>query len=362
MSEPQKGRIAIKFGTNSSSSSSAKAKRPQQLPPSTLGKRPRSTTNNQAVWGGADDSDSDDDRRGKHESITGFGAGGAESEVTRRRNEETKKEYVISKQRDDWKDKVQSRRRGKNLLPPEAQAQKNGTTTETEPADQDKEMKWGLTVKEKKNTSNDEDGEPESPSKPIQDVALRTKSSDNPPSRTADDEAMDALLGREPKKPQAVITPDEPDAFKNALRTAGEAPTLEDHEAMPVEEFGAALLRGMGWNGESDRKKPKAATRRPVKLGLGAKELKEAEDLGGWNQQSGTKKRPKLSEYRRAEELKKESRRNDRNDDGYKRERERERNGDRGTDRDRYRDKDRDRDRHGDRHRDQHRHRDSHRR
>lgn len=52
--------------------------------------------------------------------------------------------------------------------------------------------------------------------------------------------------------------------------------TVQDYEALPVEEFGKALLRGLGWlDGEGVGKKrqlvePKQIVRRPDRLGLGA--------------------------------------------------------------------------------------------
>jgi hypothetical protein len=355
MDELPKGRIAIKFGTNTKSSQTGK---PQQ-PPSSLGKRPRS--NHKAFGGG--DSDSDNEHAsGKHETITGFGAEGAEND---RAKKEIKKEYVIARQPNrNWKADVKAQRGGgggggKNILPPEARAQRNGESSssaavETEPADQDKAIKWGLTVKEKTTRETDEPEESEQPAKGESEVDSKPNPEVEEPARTADDEAMDELLGRKPSKRQAAIIPSETDAYRRDAETAGVASTLEDYESMPVEEFGAALLRGMGWNGEERAPKPKEVKRRPNRLGLGAKELKGEEDLGGWNQNGGKKKRPRLDEYRRNEERKKDSRRED---DSYKRERERERDRDRdrGSDRDRYRDRDRDR------HHDRHRHREYHR-
>lgn len=352
MDGPPKGRIAIKFGASTKPSPSGKS---ISQPPSSLGKRSRSHHNK--AFGG-DDSDSDNEHAsGKHETITGFGAEGAENE---RAKKEVKKEYVIAKQPNrNWKADVKAQRGGgRNILPPEARAQENGnggTAVETEPADQDKGIKWGLTVKEKATPDTDQPEESEPPVQAEPETGSQPKTEDAEPERTADDEAMDELLGRKPSKRQTAVIPSETDAYRRDVDIAGVASTLEDYEAMPVEEFGAALLRGMGWNGEERAPKPKEVKRRPNRLGLGAKELQGAEDLGGWNQNGGKKKRPRLDEYRRDEERRRESRHHD---DSYKRERERERDRDRGSDRDRHRDRDRDRDRHHDRHR----HRDYHRR
>lgn len=344
MSDPSKGRIAIKFGsTVSPKPPTTKSSRPP--PPSSLGKRPRA----HAALGADSDSDSDDDRRGHHEAITGFGVDGAETH--RKKIEEVKKAYVIERQANkDWRGEVRAQR-GKNLLPEEArqhqqqqQQQQNGNV-ETEPADQDKGLQWGLTIKQKTD---------QSPSEPQVSVSEPPKEMSKP--QTADEEALNALLGNKPEETKVIPTED--DVYQRDAATAGAASTLEDYEDMPIEEFGAALLRGMGWDGEHRGPKTKEVRKRANRLGLGAKELKGVEDLGGWNQ-NGTKKnnRPKLSDYRREESKKKEGRGRE---DSYKREREREKererggHRERGRDRDRYRDdrRDRDRDRDRDRHRD----------
>jgi hypothetical protein len=101
----------------------------------------------------------------------------------------------------------------------------------------------------------------------------------------------------------------EDEAFKQDVASRPDAASLKDYEAVPVEEFGAALLRGMGWKeGEAvgRRKDLKSEARdvkrRPALLGLGAKKLNDAEELGAWVHKSWTqkgneKKRP--SDYRR---------------------------------------------------------------
>ncbi|EGV66358.1 hypothetical protein CANTEDRAFT_91520 [Yamadazyma tenuis ATCC 10573] len=57
--------------------------------------------------------------------------------------------------------------------------------------------------------------------------------------------------------------------------------TTESYDEVPVEEFGMALLRGMGWNGKSAVTKPQTNTakrKQGLLLGIGAKALKD-EDL-----------------------------------------------------------------------------------
>jgi hypothetical protein len=78
----------------------------------------------------------------------------------------------------------------------------------------------------------------------------------------------------------------EQEAYNRDVYTRPDAPDLEAYNRMPVEEFGAALLRGMGWkstvpdNTPKDRADEDAAIeqlfKRPALLGLGAKEVKDS--------------------------------------------------------------------------------------
>jgi len=77
------------------------------------------------------------------------------------------------------------------------------------------------------------------------------------------------------------------------VKSRPDVPSLEDYAAVPVEEFGAALLRGMGWKGgeelhdkgkSGDKKggKLRIVEKRPAFLGLGAKPQSEIPELGTW--------------------------------------------------------------------------------
>ncbi|KAF5615904.1 pre-mRNA-splicing factor SPP2 [Fusarium sp. NRRL 52700] len=336
-SKPPAPRIAIKFGATSSSNNSRKASKPN--PSSSLGKRPRP----HALGGASDSEDDDYEHRGQHEKITGFGVDGAETERKAKDSRTGKKEYVMARlPNHDWRSEAKAQRKSKSSLPEEARAQQNNTTAETEPADQDKGIKWGLTIKEKTEDANKDVGS-ESKEKSVSNDEIQNKP---PPKRTVDDEALAALLGNKDED-KKIIHPTEEDAYRHNIQGAGKTSTLDstldDYEAMPVEEFGAALLRGMGWDGKT-RDTVKEVKRRPNRLGLGGTELKGEEDLGGWNQGGKKNRRPRLDEYRREESQRKEGRYHE---NSYKREREREREHERDRDsrhgRDRERDRDRDR-------------------
>lgn len=76
-----------------------------------------------------------------------------------------------------------------------------------------------------------------------------------------------------------IVQPSEEDMLHHDVDTRPDEPTLHDYQSMPVEEFGAAMLRGMGWKegmgAGKQRNGPAQAPevkRRAALLGLGAKE------------------------------------------------------------------------------------------
>jgi len=346
-------KIAIKgFSLSAKSKAPTKptAAKPKPAPPSSLGKRPRSSFAHDS------DSDSENERKhGKHEAVTAFGEEGAVA-----KEEKRERGPLVIPRLGNTRDFGGRQGRGKNLLPPEVQAQMEAERKEREEGASGKvegvdvvngdgaEKVWGLSVRKKEVVEESAEGE--------EIAAVEVKETEvvetNP--KSADDEALEALLGNGEKKgPDLVIAQHETedDAYRRGIASAAEASTLEDYERVPVEEFGAALLRGMGWDGKQDKNKVKEVKRRQNLLGLGAKELQGAEELGAWVQHSDTKRlkpagssghrrddrRPKVSEYKREKE-RRDERREERGGGSYRRERERERDH-----RDSHRDRDRDR-------------------
>ncbi|KAI0758564.1 DExH-box splicing factor binding site-domain-containing protein [Trametes elegans] len=93
-----------------------------------------------------------------------------------------------------------------------------------------------------------------------------------------------------------IPAPSEDDAYKQDVEELPESAMLADYERVPVSQFGAALLRGMGWKeGTAASKKGKGPVEpyllpaRPALLGIGAKE-KEVFDDG--SKRKGGKGRP----------------------------------------------------------------------
>ncbi|GAK68125.1 g-patch domain protein [Moesziomyces antarcticus] len=99
-----------------------------------------------------------------------------------------------------------------------------------------------------------------------------------------DEEALKALLAGENGSAEAgthLIIPQEDEAefLQHDIESRPEAPSLDDYAALPIEQFGMALLRGMGWKegmgaGKGGKGPQQAAEpkKRAALLGLGAKE------------------------------------------------------------------------------------------
>ncbi|CAK7227888.1 DNA primase large subunit Spp2 [Sporothrix bragantina] len=353
---PEASRIAIKFG----SSSSGSAKKPNRPPPpsSSLGKRSRPSHG----LGGNSDSESEDDSRshGRHERITAFGENGAElarSDRDKRDDRRPAKRGPLTIERQanrDWRSEARSRnQQGHRQLATRSEADRPqaGSQKEVQPVDEDKPLQWGLTLT-KKTPPADNDNEKNGHDDKKTPESGRDMPEMGAPGQTPEDheistekEAVRALMGEtidDRTKTRRVIERaanevTEDDVFNRDFNDAPDVSTLDDYEAMPVEEFGAALLRGMGWDGKDRGPKVKQVVRRPNQMGLGAKELKGDEDLGGWNHKTGgssnsshhRQRPPKLHDYRREEDKRREKR-EERYRDSYKSERDRERD-DRGS-------------------------------
>jgi len=231
------------------------------------------------------DSDQEDEEEPRHESVTGFSSSGA---ILSKPLQEPKERVIENVGNGDW------RKRGrKNLLPAEVQAQQeNGNVARIERVEVSKAS--GLqfapeTDKEETNEHHEKTQSDEAQSPPRQ--------------LTADEEALNALLDDGSGKPKstAVIiqqgntrlsSRDETEEFRDDVASRPESSTLEEYAAMPVEEFGMAMLRGMGKkrraNGEVIDLTPKTEDPRKTRkqegfLGIGAKAAPgTGVELGAW--------------------------------------------------------------------------------
>lgn len=311
-------------------------------------------------------------------------AGGAVDESNRKVE---KAPLVIARQANrDWKDAASKRRRQKQGLPVEAE--RNGGANGSNESFATPVFKAGLQIQSK--DANDAMTEVEQ----TQEVAPEPTAEASEARRTEDEEAMDALLGRTKKSELVVPALTEEDAFQNDVTEAPDMATLDDYNRVPVEQFGAAMLRGMGWkdgdgiglNKGKKQEKSKIPERRPALLGIGAKEeAAVAQEMGTWGKAARGKggkepviynpillKDKKTGEMFTEEEAQKRREKDEREQyemEFEKKERERERGKDRDRDgrrrrddeadeRERRKEKDRRRDRDDDRHRDRERDRD----
>lgn len=351
-------RIAIKFGAasnNAGKKSTSTLSRPS--PVSTLGKRSRPHALGQ-------DSDSeDDDGLGKHEAVTGFGQHGAERKQKARDtgpSTSTKTAsggpLVISGHKNrDWKAEARSRNPTSTPTSGQATTSLDATLQDKELPDHEKDIKWGLSVSKKEESPTTRDDPAPSDEKTL----VTTAPIDKDP-RDDDKDAIDALMGKRRKIGQDIViasgtsealgaTPlNEDDSYRRALAAAADVSTVDEYDQIPDGEFGAAMLRGMGWKGEERAPVAKEVKRRTQYMGLGAKEDQEIKQAEVAKRHGHRERRPRLEDYRSSKDKERRDR-DDRHRDSYKSERDRERHRYSHDGRGGERDRDRDRPRHDDR-------------
>ncbi len=237
--------------------------------------------------------------------------------------ERPKEALVIKAEKNrDWREESRKRRR-KNLLPPEVQAQQNGKShgAQAPQVDRDEVSKTsGLRF-----VKQDADGDTAMAGQQPQDTTTQPPA----PPKTAEEEALASLLGNSEKKSTLTIPAletdlsndyepgsnsrleyqNENDRFKADLLSRPDVATLDDYAAVPVEDFGAAMLRGMGWKeggkvgkqraGATNsvvKEKPRVVERRPALLGIGAKEVPGGvgEEFGAWGKVAKGKRKTDL--------------------------------------------------------------------
>jgi hypothetical protein len=215
-------------------------------------------------------------------------AGGAVDESNRKVE---KGPLVIARQANrDWKDAANKRRRQKHGLPAEAERTEiKGATNQSGNGTTEPSKSYGLNAGLQ--ISNRDANEAMAEAEQTQEVAPEPTAEASVALKTVDEEAMDALLGRTKKSELVVPALTEEDVFDNDVKEAPDMATLEDYTRVPVEQFGAAMLRGMGWkdgdgiglNKGRKQEKSKIPERRPALLGIGAKEeAAVAQEMGAW--------------------------------------------------------------------------------
>ncbi len=247
---------------------------------------------------------------------------------------------MIAKQKNrDWREESRRKRgRGMDLLPAEVRAAKAGQQQQREGAQEVVNggvQAYGLsfvktTVIADGKIVGDGDGDvrmdvaesgkvsenrlgPQNPEPYLAAQAQVADGEETVKPKTEDELALAALLGdggsrkstmvlpavvEAPKDDEAAIWDgragtgiNEDDAFRIDVASRPDSASLDDYAAVPVEEFGAALLRGMGWKEgkvvgkrKDQVSKPRILERRPALLGIGAKEVPGGvgDEIGAW--------------------------------------------------------------------------------
>jgi hypothetical protein len=217
--------------------------------------------------------DDDEDDSNKQQEISGWDAaeGGAVDVGGPKEKEQPR--VIPALPNRDWRKEAQRKQLAKA---PHTQVRNEVVTEEME----EPKVQYGLTILKKEYQQENGSEEAAAPAEPMEDI----KDSLTEEQRL-EKKAIDALVNGKSGDDDLVIPlHNEEELFVNDVRNAPDAPSLDAYEATPIEGFGAALLRGMGWkDGEAigrngNPTKPPEVKRRPALLGIGAKET-AAEDV-----------------------------------------------------------------------------------
>ena len=267
--------------------------------------------------GYSDESD-EDEVPPVHEEILGFDThtGGAIAADGQAVADANKPLIIPVTSKNNWRDRagVNVKKSKKNLLPSEVQAmqeaQKNGQAPPGEPTVETDtpSMAYGLSFAQQSAEKADggaavDEDQAMPDAKPVEtkpltedEIAMQALIRET----TGDTERRSDLVIESATKEEEPVQYSELGSFRTDVESRPEPATLDAYNAIPVEEFGAALLRGMGWkDGQSigrgnyssataaeKAKTPRVPERRPGFLGIGAKDSsggKGAEtELGAW--------------------------------------------------------------------------------
>ncbi|KAF9564785.1 hypothetical protein CPC08DRAFT_787373 [Agrocybe pediades] len=242
---------------------------------------------------------SDEESINEDELVTGFDRFGVQ-----RANGEKKvqKPLVIPALKNkDWRELARKRRGASQYVPPSAAAQTGADGSVgglgTKDTINSGPVLSGLQVKQRTLVKQEDDVTVQ---EVVEDVKMEVVEEE-----TDDQKALRAILAEasgEVHNEGAMIdiipTPiSEAEALKQDVEELPDAATLEDYNRVPVSQFGAAMLRGMGWKeGTAATRKPGKGlvepyipAARPALLGIGAKE-QEVYDDGSKKKGSGSKR------------------------------------------------------------------------
>ncbi|EUC41941.1 hypothetical protein COCMIDRAFT_104828 [Bipolaris oryzae ATCC 44560] len=236
--------------------------------------------------------DDEPDDAVKQQEITGWDAAeGGAVDANGKKEKEQLRVIPVPPNR-DWR----AAARRKHLAKAPHQQTQNETVDEKQI--EEPKYQYGLTVMKKDDAQEDGSAEPDAPE------PMEVEQDNLTEQERLEKKALEALItGKSTDNDLVIPVQTEEEAFQHDLQNAPEAPTLEAYEATPIEGFGAALLRGMGWkDGEGIGKngtsvKPKEIKRRPALLGIGAKEdAAVGIELGEWGSGKGKGKGKKVAQ------------------------------------------------------------------
>ncbi|KAI0058579.1 hypothetical protein BV25DRAFT_1830033 [Artomyces pyxidatus] len=247
-----------------------------------------------------DEADSSDEEKDEDELVTGFDQFGVERAKPK---EKPQGPLVIpALQNRDWRELARKRRGGgKMYVPPGGHAGtgKDGSVggLGTKDTINSGPQMEGLQVRKRVKVETH-----------VEEDAEMVKVEEKAEEETEEQRAIRALLAGDDGNSGPVIDiipttnadtfgrrgPTEDDAFKQDVEELPDEATLDDYERVPVSQFGAALLRGMGWKegqAASTRRKgmvePWLPAARPALLGIGAKEKEVFDDGSGKRRPGG---------------------------------------------------------------------------
>ena len=267
----------------------------------------------------ADNSDGEDEGQPAAQLVSGFDQSGAV--VTNGRKEEKALLVIQAQKNRDWREESRKKRR-KNVLPAYVQAARSGTHQGLKAAQVERDefsKQSGISFVQKDQDGDTSMAEGQTSQRAPERIPRAPK--------TEDEEAMEALLGGEKKSNLVIPIPEddkdsyklevstyedyanEDDRFKADVASRPDVSTLDEYAAVPVEGFGAAMMRGMsGWkDGDpvgkrrtqgTSSEKPRIVERRPAFLGIGAKEVPTGigdDELGAWGKGAKGKRKTDLT-------------------------------------------------------------------
>ncbi|KAA8649088.1 hypothetical protein EYZ11_000681 [Aspergillus tanneri] len=261
-----------------------------------------------------DDDESDDDSGAPaYEAVTGIDTITGTA-ISADGSHEPRKLVIPVASNNNWRDRPginRPRPRGKNLLPKEVQAireaEQRGEVAGENVEIDGPSMSYGLSFAQ---TAQGDESQT-SGEQVVESADAGASTTDEPCKPLTQDEiALQALIreskGETEGRSDLVIESaqgdqnaryDETTSFRTDVASRPEPASLDQYNAIPVEEFGAALLRGMGWKegqpvgkgkygSSTAAEKPRIPERRPGFLGIGAKDTsggKGAEaEFGAW--------------------------------------------------------------------------------